>query len=175
MMKTQDTPDGNRRVSREGAFLSVQGVGAVRSIWPKGEAMIRWILLPTLLLVACGTAFAGKPVFSDVPEGHWAHDAVERCGEVGIISIPFDGPGVPLYGNKVLTRFNAAAVFAKLLDLWDDADKQREAAATKLAAALADLRALRQRVEALQANVEGLKTKVTGYRPRRSRVRRPSE
>lgn len=79
--------------------------------------MPRRTLLPLLLalLTAAGTVLA-QPSFVDVPEGHWAGEAVERIAELGIVVGHPDGSYL---GDDAFTRYQAALVVRRLLDVID--------------------------------------------------------
>lgn len=76
--------------------------------------MIRSILVFTivLLLSLITNVFAQVP--SDVPQNHWAYDAVELLIKEGIIKGYPDGT---FRGNQNLTRYELAMIIAKLLEM----------------------------------------------------------
>lgn len=63
------------------------------------------------LMVFGGTAFAANP-FMDVPEGHWAYDAVAQLAARGVISGYPDGA---FKGTQPATRYEMASVVARSL------------------------------------------------------------
>lgn len=67
------------------------------------------------LLLIGGSAFA-QSSFDDVPEDHWAGDAVERIADLGVV-IGF--PDGSFRGNEAFTRYQAALVISRLLDVID--------------------------------------------------------
>ena len=67
------------------------------------------------VLLACGGAFA-QSSFDDVPEDHWAGDAVDRIADLGVV-IGF--PDGTFRGNEAFTRYQAALVVSRLLDIVD--------------------------------------------------------
>lgn len=75
---------------------------------------MRTRLIPRALL-ALAVATAGlqaAEIFSDVPRGHWAFDAIQRAVEAGIL----EGVDGRFHGDKLITRHQMAIVVAKLLD-----------------------------------------------------------
>ncbi len=63
-----------------------------------------------MLLVCNLIAFAGP--FSDVPQGHWAFDAINSLTEKGILKGYEDGT---FGGNKVVSRYHLAVVISRML------------------------------------------------------------
>ena len=78
--------------------------------------------------------------FPDVPAGHWAGDAVARIAELGIV-IGF--PDGTFRGNESFTRYQAALVVSRLLDVIEG----------RMALTDADLAALRNALQELAADV----------------------
>jgi len=70
-------------------------------------------LLIAILAISTVPCFAQDQAFTDVPNGHWAADAIKRLANEGII----EGlPGAKFMGSKPLTRYEAAMVLARMLD-----------------------------------------------------------
>ena len=63
-------------------------------------------------LSVAGTALANNP-FSDVPQGHWAYDAVAQLEKDGLITGYGDGT---YRGDRAMTRYEMATVVAQLDD-----------------------------------------------------------
>ncbi|MBI4861768.1 MAG: S-layer homology domain-containing protein [Candidatus Riflebacteria bacterium] len=61
------------------------------------------------ILVAPGLAWAGYP---DVPRSHWAHDAVSKAAQSGIIAAKKDGL---FHGEKAASRYDLAVGLAKVM------------------------------------------------------------
>lgn len=78
--------------------------------------------------------------YPDVPEGHWAGEAVDRLAELGIV-IGF--PDGRFLGNRGFTRYEAALVIDRLLRTVSDSAEARDAALSR------ELEVLRAVVEAL--------------------------
>ena len=63
-------------------------------------------LLGTVLLAGAAAAQeAPKPIFEDVPQTHWASDAVQQLARQGVVRGYADGT---YGGNRALTRYEAA-------------------------------------------------------------------
>ncbi|WP_418870863.1 S-layer homology domain-containing protein [Selenomonas bovis] len=71
-------------------------------------------LLLGLTLGISGTAFAadGADSFSDVPQGHWAYDALDYLAKDGVIDGMGDGT---FQGNRTMTRYEMASIVAKAM------------------------------------------------------------
>ena len=102
-----------------------------------------------LALGVSASALAANP-FSDVPQGHWAYDSVNRLAAAGII----DGyPDGSYGGDRLLTRYEMAQIVAKAMAKGADVDQ--------LAAEFADeLDSLGVRVAALEEKTDNVK--ITG-------------
>lgn len=61
-----------------------------------------------LVLLFSARAFAGP--FSDVPEGHWAYDAIEKLQEKGIM----EGFDKKFWGKKPVTRYEMAVLVSRI-------------------------------------------------------------
>jgi hypothetical protein len=73
--------------------------------------MRKIILFSIFLIFVCNLiAFAGP--FSDVPQGHWAFDAINSLTSKGIIKGYEDGT---FGGNKVVSRYHLAVVISRML------------------------------------------------------------
>src|SRR5690625_7702578 len=70
-------------------------------------------LVTLLAAVTAGGAFA-QSSFPDVPDNHWAGGAVDRIADLGIV-IGF--PDGSFRGNEAFTRYQAALVVSRLLDV----------------------------------------------------------
>ena len=71
-------------------------------------------LLVGLTVSVSGTAFAaeGADSFSDVPQGHWAYDALDYLAKDGVIEGMGDGT---FQGNRTMTRYEMASIVAKAM------------------------------------------------------------
>jgi len=75
----------------------------------------KFILIILTYITFITVSYAGEP-FVDVPEAHWAYDAVEKISKSGIIK---GYPDMTFKGKKYLTRYEFAKVLAKLMDKMD--------------------------------------------------------
>ena len=101
-------------------------------------------LLAILAVVAVSAAHAQTPAFPDVPAGHWAGEAVARLTDLGII-IGF--PDGTFRGNESFTRYQAALVISRLIDVINS-DMAAAQALTD-----ADIAALRNALQELASDV----------------------
>jgi hypothetical protein len=104
------------------------------------------------LIVILLAAFAlmganAQQSFPDIPSGHWAGDAVSRIAQLGIVTGFPDGT---FRGNESFTRYQAALVISRLLDVID-----RNIQASK-ALTDQDIAALRSAIAELQSQLDGL-------------------
>lgn len=101
------------------------------------------IIIALLAAVVATGAFA-QHSFPDIPENHWAGEAVDRAADLNIV-IGF--PDGTFRGNEAFTRYQAALVVSRLLDV----------IGTNVNAALAltndDLDALRSAVQEIASDV----------------------
>ncbi len=101
-------------------------------------------ILITLLAAVVATGAFAQSSFPDVPDNHWAGDAVERLAELGVI-IGF--PDGTYRGNEAFTRYQAALVASRLIDVFN---ANMDAA---LALTRADLESLRNAVQEVASDV----------------------
>lgn len=94
-----------------------------------------------------GTAAVQAQSYPDVAADHWAADAVERISDLGIVQGFPDGT---YRGNEAFTRYQAALVIERLLQVLTE---NTQAA---LALTQEDVAALRAAVDQLQADVDAL-------------------
>ena len=118
------------------------------------------MLIALLAVVVASGAFA-QTQFPDIPDNHWAEDAVARIADLGIV-IGF--PDGTYRGNEAFTRYQAALVVSRLLDVInaniETMQAMTEADIASLRNALqelaSDLAAQGVRVAALESAVAGL-------------------
>ena len=110
--------------------------------------------LSALVVTSASSCFAAANPFSDVPQGHWAYDAVSQLAKDGII----EGYGDTTFqGNKNITRYEMAQMVAKAMAK-KDVSAADKAAIDKLAAEFADeLNNLGVRVSNLEKNADHVK------------------
>ncbi len=107
------------------------------------------VLAMAMALGVTASAYAANP-FSDVPEGHWAYDAVNQLAAEGVVEGYPDGT---FGGDRLMTRYEMAQIVAKAMAKGADVDK--------LAAEFADeLDALGVRVANLEKKSDNVK--ITG-------------
>src|SRR5690625_1103922 len=94
---------------------------------------MRKLLLTLLAAVVASGAFA--QAFPDVPENHWAADAVSDIADLGIV-IGF--PDGTFRGNEAFTRYQSALVVSRLLDVIGEELDARQALTDADLAALAN-------------------------------------
>lgn len=71
-----------------------------------------------LALSASSLAAAQVTTFRDVPDGHWARNAVERAARLGLIVGLPDGT---FQGEQVVNRFEMSLILSRLIDLVNQA------------------------------------------------------
>lgn len=100
-----------------------------------------------------GTEAQPTPIFTDVPEGHWAYDAVRLLAQQGIVLGYPDGT---FGGNRPITRYEVAAIAARLLlyvnSLVETAalSAETQAALEEAAVQLAEVAPLPERIARLE-------------------------
>jgi len=115
-------------------------------------------LTAALVVGAASTTFAASNPFSDVPQGHWAYDAVAQLAQDGVI----DGYGDNTFqGDKNITRYEMAQMVAKAMAKTNNganANAADKAALDKLAVEFHDeLNNLGVRVANLEKNADQVK------------------
>jgi len=73
--------------------------------------MARRLFVIAVMLLVFGS-IAGAQTFSDVPQNHWAHDAVEKAARLGLVVGRGDGT---FRGDKPPTRYEMAMGMSKIL------------------------------------------------------------
>ncbi len=124
------------------------------------------ILITLLAAVVASGAFA-QSSFPDVPANHWAGDAVDRLADLGVI-IGF--PDGTYRGNEAFTRYQAALVASRLIDVLG-AELNAALALTRadieslrnaLQEVASDVAAQGVRLSAAESAIAGLSDDVTG-------------
>ena len=93
----------------------------------KKKALIAAVLAATTLSVT--TAFAAENPFKDLPEGHWAYDAVTMLAQDGVIDGYGDGN---FKGDKLMNRYEMAEIVSKAVAKYDGLRPQDKGAVKKL-------------------------------------------
>lgn len=65
------------------------------------------------LALALAPAFAAQQPFADVPQDHWAYDAIARLAQNGVIEGYPDGT---FKGKRTMTRYEFAVAIARIMD-----------------------------------------------------------
>jgi S-layer homology domain/Collagen triple helix repeat (20 copies) len=104
------------------------------------------------LIVILLAAFAlmganAQQSFPDIPSGHWAGDAVARIAQLGIVTGFPDGT---FRGNESFTRYQAALVISRLLDVIDQNIQASKALTDQ------DIAALQSAIGELQSQMDAL-------------------
>ncbi|MCI7330072.1 MAG: porin [Selenomonadaceae bacterium] len=114
-------------------------------------------LTAALVVGAASTTFAASNPFTDVPQGHWAYDAVAQLAQDGVI----EGYGDSTFqGDKNITRYEMAQMVAKAMAKENSGNVSAadKAAIDKLAAEFHDeLDSLGVRVSNLERNADKVK------------------
>lgn len=108
-----------------------------------------WLLVAALFFVLVAPAFSA-PLFGDVPDEHWARDAVANLAAKGLVEGYPDGT---FKGDRAATRYEMAMVIARFLA---KNDQEHATFATK-----ADLEELRKLVMQLKDELDALGVRVT--------------
>ena len=102
------------------------------------------LLLTVLAALLASGATAQQTSFPDIPAGHWAADAVSRIADLGIV-IGF--PDGTFRGNEAFTRYQAALVISRLLDVINEDIAAAQALTDQ------DIASLRNALQELAADV----------------------
>ena len=77
------------------------------------------VLAMAMALGVTASAYAANP-FSDVPDGHWAYDSINKLAAAGVI----EGYGDATFGgDKLMTRYEMAQIVAKAMAKGANVDK----------------------------------------------------
>lgn len=118
-----------------------------------------------LLVLALSAPGSSAPLFPDVPDAHWAKDAVAALAAKGLVEGYPDGT---FKGDRAASRWEVAMIVARLLA------KMEQAHATF--ATKAELEELRKLADALREELDALGVRVTNLEENVSRLdRRVSE
>src|SRR5690606_3266173 len=101
-------------------------------------------LAVTLLAAVLASGAFAQSSFPDILANHWARDAVDRIADLGIVIGCPDGT---FRGNEAFTRYQAALVVSRLLDVLEE---NMDAA---MALTQADIESLRNAVQELASDV----------------------
>lgn len=140
--------------------------------------VIAFALLAFMVLVPLGVTSAQVRPFRDVPQDHWALDAIERLRQVNLVEGYPDGT---FGGDRTFTRYEMAMVFARTLarleqliddriaghvgDLRSDIDALKAQREQDLAALMAAIEAARKGLaDELGSRIDGLEDELNRLR-----------
>lgn len=118
-----------------------------------------WSIVASMLMFSMGLPALAAPLFPDVPDNHWAKDAVAALAAKGLVEGYPDGT---FKGDRAATRWEVAMIVARLLA------KMEQAHATF--ATKAELDELRKLVNALREELDALGVRVTNLEENVSRL-----
>lgn len=118
-----------------------------------------WSIAASMLMFSMALPAVAAPLFPDVPDNHWAKDAVAALAAKGLVEGYPDGT---FKGDRAATRWEVAMVVARLLA------KMEQAHATF--ATKAELDELRKLVNALREELDALGVRVTNLEENVSRL-----
>ncbi|TYB95738.1 MAG: hypothetical protein FXF54_04115 [Kosmotoga sp.] len=121
--------------------------------------MKKFVVLVFLALVM--SAFALAVSYSDVPEDHWAYDAVMKTTSAGLLK---GFPNETFQGKEAVTRYQLAEALSKTLDYVDTGDQKVQEivfALTKKVASLSlEISDSKKAVVDINNDIDGLKDRV---------------
>lgn len=118
-----------------------------------------WSILASMLMFSMVVPALAAPLFPDVPDNHWAKDAVAALAAKGLVEGYPDGT---FKGDRAATRWETAMIVARLLA------KMEQAHATF--ATKAELDELRKLVNALREELDALGVRVTNLEENVARI-----
>jgi hypothetical protein len=118
-----------------------------------------WSVVASMLMFSMAMPALAAPLFPDVPDNHWAKDAVAALAAKGLVEGYPDGT---FKGDRAATRWEVAMIVARLLA------KMEQAHATF--ATKAELDELRKLVNALREELDALGVRVTNLEESVSRL-----
>lgn len=118
-----------------------------------------WSVAASMLMFSMALPALAAPLFPDVPDNHWAKDAVAALAAKGLVEGYPDGT---FKGDRAATRWEVAMIVARLLA------KMEQANATF--ATKAELDELRKLVNALREELDALGVRVTNLEENVSRL-----
>jgi len=113
-----------------------------KSIW--GRVVVTFVLFVSVLLYG---------EYKDVPQSHWAYEAVEKLTNLGIVSGFPDGT---FRGNETVTRFQVAMLLYRLYSLFDSSLRDIDNKISNIQARLLDMPQQSQ-ISDIKQSVETLK------------------
>ena len=114
------------------------------------------------LTLTSGTTLAAKNPFKDLPEGHWAYDAVTMLAEDGVL----EGYGDDTFrGDRLMNRYEMAEIVSKALEKYDIARPADKGAIKKLQNEFAEeLKDMDVRLKAVENDVAEMKKGMSSFK-----------
>ncbi|SDF96462.1 S-layer homology domain-containing protein [Selenomonas sp. WCT3] len=120
----------------------------------KKAALMAAVLAATTMST---TAFAAQNPFKDLPEGHWAYDAVTMLAEDGVLEGYSDGT---FRGTKTMNRYEMAQIVAKAMEKYDNVQPKDKGAINKLKKEFsAELKDMDVRLSNVEQEINNIKSK----------------
>lgn len=118
-------------------------------------------LLTTVAMTSSATGYAAKNPFKDLPQDHWAYDAVTMLAKDGVI----EGDNGYFHGNRTLNRYEMAEIVAKAMANFDKAKPADKGAIRKLKREFAsELSDIDDRLTAVEEDVNYLKKTQSSFK-----------
>ena len=135
--------------------------GKQASLGPWKQSLSRLVRGTGLLAIGAALSVAAEaaPLFPDVPDTHWAKDAVSSLAARGLLEGYPDGT---FKGDRASSRFEVAMIVARLLAAYEHD--------TTNFATKADLDTLRQLANAMRPELEALGVRVTNLEEQTARL-----
>ena len=125
----------------------------------KKSALMAAVLAATTL---SSTAFAAQNPFKDLPEGHWAYDAVTMLAEDGVLEGYGDGT---FRGTKTMNRYEMAQIVAKAMEKYDNVQPKDKGAINKLKKEFAnELKDMDVRLKNVENDVQEIKKGMSSFK-----------
>ena len=125
----------------------------------KKSALVAAVLAATTMST---TAFAAQNPFKDLPEGHWAYDAVTMLAEDGVLEGYGDGN---FQGGKLMNRYEMAEIVAKASEKYGTAALKDKGVLRKLEREFAtELKDMDVRLTAVENDVQTLKKGMSSFK-----------
>ena len=125
----------------------------------KKQALVAAVLAATAM---SSTAFAATNPFKDLPEGHWAYDAIQMLAEDGVIEGYGDGT---FNGTKTMNRYEMAEIVAKASEKYGTAALKDKGVLKKLEREFAtELKDMDVRLTAVENDVKEMKKGISSFK-----------
>ena len=119
-------------------------------------------VLAAVTMTSAATGYAAKNPFKDLPQDHWAYDAVTMLARDGVIEGYADGT---YKGERNLNRYEMAAIVARALEKFDTAKPADKGALRKLKREFAnELSDIDDRLTAVESDVSYLKKTQSSFK-----------